>query len=175
MLMIQVNIVRSSSFCRTCCVQKLFWMSKTISVHSMFSPCSELGIFMYWTCNSMSNLASYCGLVDAKKKSFWQRFTCTWNGWWGSWGCTTSEEAAAAAVWWKKSIPVWMTVENEFEEPSLALGHNCWLPLLGCWAWTVGFLVRLSEISSVFVELELVPGTVMLSLLLLPLLQRENF
>ena len=26
----------------------------------------ELGIFMYGTCNSMNNLSSYCGLVDAK-------------------------------------------------------------------------------------------------------------
>ena len=26
----------------------------------------ELGIFMYWTCNSMNNLSSCCGLVDAK-------------------------------------------------------------------------------------------------------------
>ena len=32
---------------------------------------------MFWTCNSMNNLMSYCGLVDAKSKSFWQRFTCT--------------------------------------------------------------------------------------------------
>ena len=51
---------------RTYCVQKLFWMSKTISVHDMFSPCSELGIFIYWTCNSMNNLSSYCWLVDTK-------------------------------------------------------------------------------------------------------------
>ena len=29
-------------------------------------PRFELGIFMYWTCNSMNNLWSYCGLVDAK-------------------------------------------------------------------------------------------------------------
>ena len=29
-------------------------------------PRFELGIFMYWTCNSMNNLLSYCGLVDAK-------------------------------------------------------------------------------------------------------------
>ena len=29
-------------------------------------PKFELGIFMYWTCNSMNNLSSYCGLVDAK-------------------------------------------------------------------------------------------------------------
>ena len=35
-------------------------------VHKMFSLCSELGIFIYWTCNSMNNLLSYCGLVDAR-------------------------------------------------------------------------------------------------------------
>ena len=29
-------------------------------------PRFELGIFVYWTCNSMNNLSSYCGLVDAK-------------------------------------------------------------------------------------------------------------
>ena len=29
-------------------------------------PRFELGILMYWTCNSMSNLSSYCGLIDAK-------------------------------------------------------------------------------------------------------------
>ena len=32
-------------------------------------PRFELGIFMYWTCNSMNNLSSYCGLVDAKIKA----------------------------------------------------------------------------------------------------------
>ena len=31
-----------------------------------FLPRFELGIFMYWPCNSMNNLSSYCGLVDAK-------------------------------------------------------------------------------------------------------------
>ena len=41
-------------------------MSKTNSVRNMFSPCSELGIFMYGTCNSMNNLMSYYELVDAK-------------------------------------------------------------------------------------------------------------
>ena len=55
---------------RTSCVHKLFWMSKqkekTICVHNMFSKCSELGIFMYWTGNSMNNLSPYCGLVDAR-------------------------------------------------------------------------------------------------------------
>ena len=33
---------------------------------NMFSPSSELAIFMYWTCNGMNNLSSCCGLVDAK-------------------------------------------------------------------------------------------------------------
>ena len=30
------------------------------------STCSELSIFMYWTCNSINNLLSYCELVDAR-------------------------------------------------------------------------------------------------------------
>jgi hypothetical protein len=42
---------------------------KTISVQNMFSECYELGIFMYWTGNSMNNLLSYCGLVDAKVRA----------------------------------------------------------------------------------------------------------
>ena len=29
-------------------------------------PRFEFGNLMYWTCNSMNNLSSYCGLVDAK-------------------------------------------------------------------------------------------------------------
>ena len=51
---------------RTCCVQKLFWMSETISVHNMFSPGLSLEFSCIETCNSMNNLSSYCGLVDAK-------------------------------------------------------------------------------------------------------------
>ena len=35
----------------------------------MFWACSALAIFMYWTCNSMNNLLSYCGLVDTKIRS----------------------------------------------------------------------------------------------------------
>ena len=34
---------------RTCCVQKLFWMSKTISVHNMFSP-----MFWAWDCHVLN-------------------------------------------------------------------------------------------------------------------------
>ena len=31
-------------------------------------PRFEFGIFRHWACNSMKNLSSYCGLVDAKKE-----------------------------------------------------------------------------------------------------------
>ena len=65
-LLVQYMKIASSNLGRTCCVQKLFLTFRTIFVHNMFSPCSELGIFMYWTCNSMNHLLSYCGLVDAK-------------------------------------------------------------------------------------------------------------
>ena len=37
-------------------------MSETISVHNMFSP----GAWNFKTSNSMNNLLSYSGLVDAK-------------------------------------------------------------------------------------------------------------
>ena len=40
----------------------LFWHSEQF----IYTTCSELGIFMHWTCNSMNNILSYCGLVDAK-------------------------------------------------------------------------------------------------------------
>ena len=32
----------------------------------MYTTCSELVIFMYWTHNSMKNVLSYCWLVDAR-------------------------------------------------------------------------------------------------------------
>ena len=32
----------------------------------VYTTCSELVVFMYWTWNSMNNLLSYCGLVDAR-------------------------------------------------------------------------------------------------------------
>ena len=55
---------------RTCCVHKLFFVFvltfRTIYVHNMFWERSKLAIFMYWTCNSMNNLLSHCGLVDAR-------------------------------------------------------------------------------------------------------------
>ena len=32
----------------------------------MYTTCSELVVFMYWTGKSMNNILSYCGLVDAR-------------------------------------------------------------------------------------------------------------
>ena len=32
----------------------------------MYTTCSELAIFIYWTCNSINNLLSYWGVVDAR-------------------------------------------------------------------------------------------------------------
>ena len=70
-LRLQVNLCQKLFYLqnmrRTCCVQKLFWMSETISVHNMFSP----GLSLEFSCielvhKSMNNLSSYCGLVDAK-------------------------------------------------------------------------------------------------------------
>ena len=52
---------------RTCCAHKLFFVLtfKTTYASNMFSPCSELGIFMFCTGNLLDNLLSYSGLVDA--------------------------------------------------------------------------------------------------------------
>ena len=32
----------------------------------MYTTCSEFVVFLYWTSNSMNNLSSYRGLVDAR-------------------------------------------------------------------------------------------------------------
>ena len=41
-------------------------------------PRLELGIFMYWTCNSMNKSVVILWVSWCKNKSFWQRFTCTY-------------------------------------------------------------------------------------------------
>ena len=44
----------------------------------VYTTCSELGIFMYSTGNSMNNILSYFGSVDARiPMCFRKRFTCT--------------------------------------------------------------------------------------------------
>ena len=88
---------------RTCCVQKLFWMSETISVHNRF----ELGIFMYWTWNLMNNLLSCCGLVNAKNRSFWKLITFTKYG--GEGANTPSPQFRLLTVYsakWKPDTPL---------------------------------------------------------------------
>ena len=47
---------------RTCCVHELLFVLTFRTIHVQ---CTQ-HVFMYWTCNSMNNLSSYCGLVDAK-------------------------------------------------------------------------------------------------------------
>ena len=51
---------------RTCCVQNVLNVGNNLCTQHVLLK-FELGIFMYWTCNAMNNLSSYCGLVDAKK------------------------------------------------------------------------------------------------------------
>ena len=41
-------------------------------------PRFELGMFIYWTCNSMNNLLSFCGLVDAKIRASHKDLAVTW-------------------------------------------------------------------------------------------------
>ena len=54
--------VRSSSFCRTCCVHRLFWTSETISVHTINCVCHSmrsmfrvLGIYNFDSRKEVSN------------------------------------------------------------------------------------------------------------------------
>ena len=46
----------------TNCFLSFFWHSEQF----MYTTCSELVVFMYWTSKSMNNLLSYCGLVDPR-------------------------------------------------------------------------------------------------------------
>ena len=64
------------NICRTCCVPKLFWMSKQIKNSNLCTQhvlqVSELTIFMNKEQSVVILWVSWC-----KNKSFWQRFTCT--------------------------------------------------------------------------------------------------
>ena len=53
-----------SLVCTGKCLTEVLLFAK----HGENMLCTEIerGIFMYWTCSSMNNLLSYCGLVDAK-------------------------------------------------------------------------------------------------------------
>ena len=45
---------------RTCCVQKLFWMSETISLHNMFSPGLSMGHSLHSTSDGKDYLVWWC-------------------------------------------------------------------------------------------------------------------
>ena len=53
------HVVYTNCFCF---VFVLTWHSEQF----MYRTCSELVVFMCWTHNSMTNLSSYCGLVDGR-------------------------------------------------------------------------------------------------------------
>ena len=78
-LAIQVNLCKKLFFFQnmgtTCCVQKLFWMSETISVHNMFSP----GLSLEFSCTELliqEQSVVILWVSWSKTKCFWQRFTC---------------------------------------------------------------------------------------------------
>ena len=61
-----MKIPRSEHVVYTNCFFLLLFLH---SKQFMYTTCSELGIFMYWTRNSMNNQSSYCGLIDTKIKA----------------------------------------------------------------------------------------------------------
>ena len=69
--------VHESYKLRTCCVHKLFFVfCIDNSEQFVYTTCSELVVFIFWTCNSMKNLLSYCGLVDARISGSEKKITC---------------------------------------------------------------------------------------------------
>ena len=70
-----MKIASSVHVVYTNCFLFLFWHSEQLT----YKTCTELAIFMYWTCNLMNNLSSYSGNSWCKNKCFWQRFTCNRN------------------------------------------------------------------------------------------------
>jgi hypothetical protein len=46
---------------------------------NIYTTCSELVNFMYWIGNSMNNLLSYCGLVDAGMRASYKDLPVTQN------------------------------------------------------------------------------------------------
>ena len=62
----------------------------------VYTTCSELVIFIYWTGKSMNNILSYCGLVDVRINAsdkdlpvsmFIQMFALEWLGLKDNCGC----------------------------------------------------------------------------------------
>ena len=51
---------------RTCFVQILFWMSEQKQKNNF---CTQHVLNLYFSCNSINNLSSYCGLTGARIKA----------------------------------------------------------------------------------------------------------
>ena len=72
LLQVQYMKTKSSKYVvYTNCFLFLYWHSEQF----MYTTCSELVVFIYWTHNLMYNLSSYCGLVDGRISAS-DRFTC---------------------------------------------------------------------------------------------------
>ena len=58
--------LQAQNMLRTCCVHKLFWMSK--QKQFVYTTCSQHVLSLEFSCTEflMNNLLSYCGLVDAR-------------------------------------------------------------------------------------------------------------
>jgi hypothetical protein len=94
-IVLQVNICQKLFFLqntgRTCCVEKLFWVSETISVHNIFSP----GLSLEFSCIELVSQWTICRHIVGwfngwcKNKSFWQRFTFIVHDFWR--GCHWSD------------------------------------------------------------------------------------
>ena len=97
---------------RTFCVQKLFFVFvltfRTIHVHNMFSTCSQLGIFLYWTCNSTNNLLSYFGLIEVRMRA--------------------SDKKQPVQVWLSDFIDIWVW-KLCFVKTSEEMKIRDWIPI----------------------------------------------
>ena len=57
-----MKTISSEHVVDTNCIFGFFWHSEQF----MYTTCSELAVFMYWTGKSMNKLMSYCGLVEVR-------------------------------------------------------------------------------------------------------------
>ena len=107
---------------RTCCVHKLFFLFLFwYSEQFMYTTCSELAVFMYWTGNSLNNLLSYCGLVDARISASENNIPVLFALYW------TRYKAASVSIGFC-SIFVWFLLT--FSEPIYEYkitGNDSWL------------------------------------------------
>ena len=68
--LVQVNLCQKLFFCRTWGEHVVYKNCSECQKQLLYTlPRFETWIFMYWSCNSMNNLSSYCGLVDAKMRA----------------------------------------------------------------------------------------------------------